>query len=73
MAKATTESGLKTAWIKKGKAKYTTGITAIGVDTYFDCGTNGGMDTAVCLRMAKKTAGTVKAWADAWETAMEND
>lgn len=71
MAKADTT--LKADWISKGKKKYTAGIENFGIENYAECGLKGGMDTAVCLKTKKIAAASVKAWADAWETAMEGE
>jgi len=60
----------ETAMIAKGKAKYTAGISRIGVDKYFECGRLGGMKTAACLKEAKAKAGSVSSWASSWAKAM---
>lgn len=59
------------AMITKGKAKYTAGVNKIGgAAKYYECGRNGGMKTATCLKEAKAKAGSVEDWANAWATAM---
>ena len=60
----------KSDMISKGKSKYEDGINAIGgARAYRDCGSKGGMDTAVCLAGLKEALDEGD-WATKWANAM---
>lgn len=60
----------KSTMISQGKAKYISGIKAIGgAKEYFSCGAKGGMDVAVCLAGLREAL-SEEDWGSKWEHAM---
>lgn len=58
--------------IKKGKDKYEASIGELGgAKEYYNCGAEGGMAVATCLKALKVKNVDEADWAKRWETAMK--